>query len=400
METNTINNEYVTPSTDTIINFWSNIWSKQVYQNENSAWIFKDFKNEWNAMEFQNISENLLKNIVRKCKSWKCPGIDFIQNFWYKQFTCTHKPLSRIFTSFLYNPHLMPTLFVSGNTLLIPKNEHTEDPSCYRPITCLPSIYKILMSCITKLIQNFISDHNIIAEEQKGCKRNRKGTKDQLLIDSIILEQSKKYNRNLYTIFIDYKKAYDSIPHSWILDILKFYKINPKIIDFLNHNMNFWETSLNICSKNKFIKTHSIKIKRGIFQGDTFSPLLFCLCINPLSHILNATKYGYTIKIPKNNLKFKISHLLFMDDLKLYSSNKNHLQQLLKITEKFSKDIKMEFGMEKCKSTNIVKNKCKTINYELENNYSIQSLSENEFYKYLAIKQNKNICHTKIKKKL
>jgi hypothetical protein len=43
--------------------------------------------------------------------------------------------------------------------------------------------------------------------------------------------------------FLDYKKAYDSVPHSWLIKILKIYKINLELINFLSHVMTFWRTT-------------------------------------------------------------------------------------------------------------------------------------------------------------
>ena len=39
-----------------------------------------------------------------------------------------------------------------------------------------------------------------------------------------------------------------------------------------------------------------VNINCGIFQGDSISPLLFCLALNPLSEVIKATKFGYTVK--------------------------------------------------------------------------------------------------------
>ena len=44
----------------------------------------------------------------------------------------------------------------------------------------------------------------------------------------------------------------------------------------------------------------------------------------------------------------KINHLLFMDDLKLYGKDKDELEKLVDVVSVFSRDIGMEFGLEKC----------------------------------------------------
>ena len=58
-----------------------------------------------------------------------------------------------------------------------------------------------------------------------------------------------------------------------------------------------------------------VKIKRGIFQGDFLSPLVFALALIPSSLILGKAKAAYELSESKE----KINHLLFIDDLKLYS---------------------------------------------------------------------------------
>jgi hypothetical protein len=78
------------------------------------------------------------------------------------------------------------------------------------------------------------------------------------------MEQARKNTRNVYTPFIDYKKAYHSVPHSWLLKILKIYKINLDLINFLSHVMTFWRTTLNLSINNTKLKFEAIQIKRRI----------------------------------------------------------------------------------------------------------------------------------------
>ena len=68
-----------------------------------------------------------------------------------------------------------------------------------------------------------------------------------------------------------------------------------------------------------------VNIKRGIFQGDSLSPLLFEIIMIPLSLILRDKRAGYQLK--KEGCK--INHLLFMDDLKLYAKNSSQINSLV-----------------------------------------------------------------------
>jgi hypothetical protein len=112
------------------------------------------------------------------------------------------------------------------------------------------------------------------------------------------------------------------------------------LISFLLLVRTFWRTTLNLSINNTKLKAGPIQIKRKIYQGDSLSPLWFCLAINLLTNLLNSTGYGFNIRL-NNTTLFKLNHFLYMDDIKLYASKKNHILSLLIITENFSNDIGM-----------------------------------------------------------
>ena len=75
--------------------------------------------------------------------------------------------------------------------------------------------------------------------------------------------------------------------------------------------MKSWEVELK-CGNESL---GNVKIRRGISQGDSLSPLLFVIALIPLTYILQKSRPGY--EFAKNGEK--INHLLYMDDLKLYA---------------------------------------------------------------------------------
>ena len=87
-----------------------------------------------------------------------------------------------------------------------------------------------------------------------------------------------------------------------------------------------------------------VDIKQGIFQGDSLSPLLFLLCLIPLTVILHKSESASQFSSNKE----KINHLLFMDDLKLYAKNEKDLDSLVQTVRIFSDQFGMEFGIDKC----------------------------------------------------
>ena len=79
-------------------------------------------------------------------------------------------------------------------------------PSNYRPITCLPTTFKLMTTIIDESMLNYLENNSLIPDEQKSNRRKSRGTKDQLLIDKMILRNAKRRKKNLLAAWIDYKK--------------------------------------------------------------------------------------------------------------------------------------------------------------------------------------------------
>jgi len=103
---------------------------------------------------------------------------------------------------------------MTGLTILIANHENNERPKNYRPITCLPTIHKTITSIISIRKQKYIGDRHLIPKEQKGCCRGSKERKNQLLISKAILQEGNSRKKNVCLTWIDYKKAFESVPHS------------------------------------------------------------------------------------------------------------------------------------------------------------------------------------------
>ena len=131
--------------------------------------------------------------------------------------------------------------------------------------------------------------------EQRGCKIGCLGTIDHLLLNKTILKNCKLCQTNLSTAWIDYKKAFDSVPHSWIIKCMQVYKIDPQIVTLIEKAMMLYNTTLILPDLEGKIDILGVKIWRGILQGDSLSPLLFCLALDPLSNLINKQGHGYNL---------------------------------------------------------------------------------------------------------
>ena len=185
-----------------------------------------------------------------------------------------------------------------------------------------------------------MNEKKILPEEQKGCRRGSHGTRDQLLIDITVLKDCRKRHTNLSITWIDHRKAHDLVPHSWVNECMEMFGIAENLRTLLQKSVQQWRLSLTANSED----LEEVNVERGIFQGDSLSPLVFVLSMVPLSLILKKVNACY--KWGKK--EHKLNHLLFMDDLKLYAKSEEQTNTLVRTVYVFSLDIGMEFGIKKC----------------------------------------------------
>ena len=157
---------------------------------------------------------------------------------------------------------------------------------------------------------------------------------------------------------------------------------------FVNTSMKQWNTELTASNQ----RLGNVKIRRGIFQGYTLSPLLFVLGIIPLT-LVRQTKAWYELKKGGK----KINHLLFMDDLKLFAKNEDQMDSLVNTVRIFSEDIKMEFGLSKCGVLIMKRGKVvKSEGIRMPNGMMMKNIEEGE-YKYLGILEADGVKHKEMK---
>ena len=152
-------------------------------------------------------------------------------------------------------------------------------------------MWKILTAQIREKIYYSLTSCRLFPDEQKGCRKGSRGTAELLYIDQHILNESKTRRKNLATAWIDYEKACDMVPQSWILHCLKMYKISHEVINFIKNTMQTWRVELTAGGRS----LAETKIQRRIFQGAALSPLLFIIAMMPLNHILRKCATGFKL---------------------------------------------------------------------------------------------------------
>ena len=381
------------PDAKEATDFWSGIWSNPVEHNRNAEWLERAKRVNARIQKQEDVVIEMddVKRGIRRMTNWKAPGPDAVQGFWFKKFTSMHVRIASGLQGCLAQGWVPKWMTLGRTSLFMKDPAKGTRADNYRPIACLPLMWKLLTGILADKIYDHLAGNSLLPDEQKGCRKRSRGTKDQLLIDKMILKDA-KLGKNLSMAWIDYKKAYDMVPHSWIKEVIEILGVAGNIGGLLSSSMSGWKTQL-MGGKDVL---GTVDIKRGIFQGDSLSPLLFVMIMIPLSQQLNEANKGYKLK----NTNRSISHLLFMDDLKLYARNKPELEELVGVVNGYSDDIRMEFGMSKCAVLSVVKGKrVEGTGLELPSGEVMADVEE-EGYKYLGVLQTDTVMSADMKKKV
>ena len=379
------------PEAEPTKRFWENIWSNPATHRKNAKWL-QDLKNEERDRVKQQeirITTGKVRSQLRKVPNWKAPGPDCVQGYWLKNFRSMHGKIAQQLQECV-NQMDVPHWMTTGVTSLIQKyQEKGNAVGNFRPITCLPLMWKLLTGIMSEELYTYLEDTNTIPKEQKGCRRKCKGTKDHLLIDKMIMRNCKRRKTNLSMAWIDYRKAFDMVPHSWLLECLRLYGAADNLVSLLANTMHHWKTTLRAAGTT----LAEVNIRRGIFQGDSLSPLLFIIAMIPMTKALRKIKNGYQL----GKQGAVINHLMFMDDIKIYGKNAKSLESLVHTVRIITEDIKMEFGIEKCAVINIVKGQTiESKGIELPDGKTMKDIGETS-YKYLGILEDDCIKHEEMK---
>ena len=324
-------------------------------------------------------------NAIRKKRNWSAPGPDRITNYWWKKAYSLHEGVSSAFMSIVQHDHEYPLWFAEGKTSLIPKaGEFSSEDQ--RPITCLNNMYKWFTSCMLKPMNQHLDKYALIEGEQRGAKVGCSGTIDNLLIDRMVCEDSKRKKRNLSMAWIDVKKAYDSVDHKWLVEMMAVHRFPDWVGKMVSRLCATWNTRIVVTTKQGRETSDLIKFNKGLPQGDALCPRLFTICLNPVAWQLKASE-GYKLSKP---ISAKITDLLYIDDLKVFAVSATKMTRVLKATKDSTKCMGMQWDEKKCAVTHMKKGALDqtTSDMKLDESVVIARLKDGEQYKFLGVQEN------------
>ena len=191
------------------------------------------------------------------------------------------------------------------------------------------------------ILQSHVARVGLLPLEQKALRKGARGCMDALAIDTTVTEEVKWGKKNLNVAWVDFRKAYDQVPHKCLKRCLRVIRAPTVVRRAIQQLIPLWKSDLHVMGEESKVKI-PIEFKRGLFQGDSLSPLLFCLAISPISVML---REGQGHQSPHVG---RVTHLFFMDDLKAYEDDYEEMESTLEMVESAAQAVGMELGAQKC----------------------------------------------------
>ena len=136
--------------------------------------------------------------------NWKSPAKDGVQDYGIKNLSNLYERIVVQTNKILMGDDSLTAQMTQGCTVLCqkdPRQGSTGENYC--PITCLPLMWKLRTEVIAEDMYNYLEQEKLLSEEQTGCRRGSRGTKDHFLIDKTVLKDYKKRHNNLSMAWID-----------------------------------------------------------------------------------------------------------------------------------------------------------------------------------------------------
>lgn len=197
---------------------------------------------------------------------------------------------------------------------------------------------------------------------------------DQIYAFKEILAKYWEYNKEVHALFIDFRKAYDSINRKEIWQNMVDFGIPRKLIQLCK--MCILNSKAKVRVENEY--TETFEVNTGVRQGDGLSPLLFNIVLEKTLRMVKQVEMGV-------NLGLTINLLAFADDIVLLAENKENLRTIAEMLLNEAKKVGLLVNCEKTKYMKIGNSKQRpntaTVNLSV-GEYSFQSCDE---FKYLGV---------------
>eukprot|EP00253_Pinus_taeda_P008941 PITA_08941 len=259
---------------------------------------------------------------------------------------------------------------------LIPKKEDPDSFEDFRPISLCNCVYKIIAKIIAMRLKPILSKN--ISSEQFGFLDGRQ-IHEAIGVAQETIHSIKQKIKKGAVIKIDLSKAYDRICWTYLRMMLTHLGFK---VDFINWIMGC-VSSVSFAVLINGAASSFFKGQRGLRQGCPLSPLLFLLVAEGLSRLISEAKRTGMIKGLEVAANLFITHLLFVDDILLFTNgNLDEVKELKAILDLFMKATGMQINIRK--SQCILEGFSRNERTQITASLPFESLPMDDPFKYLG----------------
>ena len=311
---------------NTLNDFFASVYTKE--DCENIPDLKENSKSKGLSIPEVRVTPLVVENKLKELDASKAQGPDGIPPRVLKEL---YKELA-IPICILFNKSLesgtIPDEWKTAEVTAIFKKGSKSDPGNYRPVSLTCVLCKILESIIRDIVVNHFTENSLYAKCQHGFRKKRSCITQLLEVmeDFTLYMQSKN---SFDIVYLDFRKAFDTVPHQRLLTKLKAYGITGKLHTWIENFLIGRSQKVKI---NSYLSAKT-DVHSGIPQGSILGPILFTIFINDLPEGIKST-----CKI-------------FADDTKIYNSsdNSSDIQEDIQHLENWSNTWKLYFNVSKCK---------------------------------------------------